>query len=96
MKAYNHHRKLYKERIKPNFPLFSDEIPEYFEKNPKRFLLKVPIMPFLWWKIIFENQCDSKVEQSAHTVRKFFWLSIITLFGNLLLHFLGLYFNLFR
>jgi len=95
IKTYMEYIKLYREKKNPNYPLLPNEASVYFNMDPIGFIKKLPAMPFLRWKIIFEQHKDQELNESSYRTRKFFWILMIVMIGDFFLHFLALYFNLF-
>lgn len=86
------YHKLYREKKNPNFPLLG-EAPTYFAKNPLNFIVRLPLFPFIWWKIIFEKHNDVELSASAKKVRKLLFIIISIMLFNFFSFFLLVYFN---
>lgn len=85
--TYLRYSKLYRRIKNPSFPLaVYNEPGEFFQKDPVGYIKKVPIMPFLWWKIVFERHSDRDLQRAARRTRLFFWLLLLIGIGNFFFH----------
>ncbi len=61
--------KLYRLKMNPNYPLLPNETIIYLRKDPMRFLLNLPIIPFRMWKIILMKHNDKGLDDAVKKVR---------------------------
>lgn len=92
IRSVKNYHKLYREKKNPNFPLLG-EAPAYFVKNPLNFIARLPLFPFIWWKIIFEKHNDIELNASAKKVRKLLLIIFLIILIDFLSFFLLVYFN---
>lgn len=84
--SYIEYIRIYRKVINPQYPLLMGETESYLTKNPSSFLKKLPLIPFLRWKIIFEHHKDKKLNLAATKTRKWFWVFLFVLIVNFVLH----------
>jgi len=85
---------LYRRKVNPDYPILPNEAAFYFNKNPLGYILKMPIMPFLTWKILFEKNKDPELDCSIQKAKNSFLTLLMVMFSTFFLHFLALYFRL--
>ena len=82
------HTKLYRKEKNPNFFL-PGETMNFFKRDPEKYLQTMIIMPFLWWKIVFEKHKDTELNSSAQKLR----ILLLIPFIILLIHFAFFFIN---
>ncbi|EKD65621.1 MAG: hypothetical protein ACD_50C00032G0008 [uncultured bacterium] len=86
LRSYKKYVRLYRKKINPDYPLLFGEATNYFSKDPLDYLQKLPIVPLLQWKIIFESHKDQELNELARKTRSSFWVFLAIIFINFLFH----------
>lgn len=95
LKTYYKYAQLYRRKKNPDFPLLAGEAKKYFAKDPINYIKRMPIYPFLMWKIIFESHKDPDLDKQAHDTRKYFYIFLFGIIGDFVIHILAISLNLF-
>jgi TRAP-type uncharacterized transport system fused permease subunit len=59
---------LYRKKKNPDYPILPREVSKYLYKSHKHFL-RIYLIPFFMWKIIFEHHKDKELNDTAKRVR---------------------------
>jgi hypothetical protein len=85
--AFRNYAAIYRRLKNPNFPLpVGSEAGEFFDRDPVNYVKKMPVMPFLQSRMLFEHHDHPDLAEAAAKARRRFRMFLAVLFGNFLLH----------
>jgi len=95
LRSYIQYAHYYRDKKNPNFPIAPGEAGKFFSKDPIKYIITMPLYPFLMWKIIFESHKDQVLNKAATKTRNLFLLFLLVIILDFAFHFLAMKYGFF-